>query len=571
MTRCPSCSEEVPANARFCHTCGERVPQPAAAGDIVAIRSTVIKAGTVTLGAEADGGECPICGRHNTRTATFRCRGCNRPLICTSHQDPQLLLCSDCIAERQRKLRSVTIIPDGSGDLPTLGEAVAQCPPGATIHLVPGEFRLSDPLIIFQPMTLVGAGMEQTQVVCDAEGFVVCFAGSGKFSATGITFQHEGETWANVLQVLAGKVSLSQCGFTGAVCSETGEGGAGLRIAGDTRGRVDHCAMMANDTGIDVRNDAQPTLEANSCENNRGGIHYFDRTEGIALDNICTSNYAGIVVQGTAQPTLESNACGDGNIGISVCGASKPLLRQNTCTKNKVTGIWVLGDSEPTVEDNQCDLNGTGITYQGCNGGVGRSNQCSNNKSSGISLDHSANPTLERNHCSSNGIGIFYSDVAGGLACENDCSENKYEGIIVFDGSRPTLKDNRCRANEVGIKYFGTDGGIACGNDCSGNRKSGIEVEKSSSPMLEANTCCQNSLAGIDYASEAGGNIRKNSCSNNEEDGIRISKGNPIVEGNTCSNNGRVGLWVVGKAKPVTTDNSCSGNTGGDFDLLMQG
>jgi hypothetical protein len=107
---CASCQGEIGPGFRFCPLCGERVPLPAPAsatqgdGDIVAVRSTVVKAGNIFLGddaaaAQMGADECPICGSFNRRYETFRCRGCDREYLCLVHQDPELMVCPDCASQ----------------------------------------------------------------------------------------------------------------------------------------------------------------------------------------------------------------------------------------------------------------------------------------------------------------------------------------------------------------------------------------------------------------------------------------------------------------------------------------
>jgi formylglycine-generating enzyme required for sulfatase activity len=105
---CASCQEEIGPGFRFCPHCGERVPPPAsqADGDIVNVRGTVVKAGTVFLGgdhaaAQFGAGECGICGKYNRRDETFRCRDCGREYLCLRHQDPDLLICQECAKPRR--------------------------------------------------------------------------------------------------------------------------------------------------------------------------------------------------------------------------------------------------------------------------------------------------------------------------------------------------------------------------------------------------------------------------------------------------------------------------------------
>jgi uncharacterized protein (DUF983 family) len=40
--------------------------------------------------------ECPICGRMVEKSKTFRCRGCQKPFICLTHQNEKTYLCYEC-------------------------------------------------------------------------------------------------------------------------------------------------------------------------------------------------------------------------------------------------------------------------------------------------------------------------------------------------------------------------------------------------------------------------------------------------------------------------------------------
>mgnify|MGYP000624978747 CR=1 FL=1 len=202
---------------------------------------------------------------------------------------------------------------DGSGDYATLEEAVAAASPGDTILLEAGTYRLAEPLKIEKPLRLVGAGMDQAEIVSDAEGFVVRFQGDGLFAAEDLTFRHEGEAEASVVLVEGGEVAFVRCRFTGAVYAG-GHDVAGLVIKEDTTGTVRDCeAVENNGAGIYVAGQAQPTLEGNTCSNNELlGIAFFGDAGGVARENECSNNgRMGICVGEQAQPTLEENVCMD--------------------------------------------------------------------------------------------------------------------------------------------------------------------------------------------------------------------------------------------------------------------
>lgn len=60
-------------------------------------------------------------------------------------------------------LANLRLEADGSGDLPTLEDAIVQSPEGATITLGPGTYRLEHALTVGGSLHLVGAGRDQTR------------------------------------------------------------------------------------------------------------------------------------------------------------------------------------------------------------------------------------------------------------------------------------------------------------------------------------------------------------------------------------------------------------------------
>ena len=75
-------------------------------------------------------------------------------------------------------------------------------------------------------------------------------------------------------------------------------------------GRIEACQAIGNDLyGIEVGGQARPTLEGNTCrENKQDGIAHFENSAGVARQNICIGNaIVDIYVAPTAQPILKDN------------------------------------------------------------------------------------------------------------------------------------------------------------------------------------------------------------------------------------------------------------------------
>jgi len=296
-----------------------------------------------------------------------------------------------------------------NGDLRQTGHAVnfqeliARCPEGGTIRLGEGVFELEKPLEITKSMSLVGAGMDRTRVVCKGEGFVVKFSGPSRFTALGISFEHYGDKWANVVEVESGTVQIENCRFRGGKRDEENKrGGAGLWLHGAATGQVKGSHFVRNELhGIKVTDIADPQLEGNTCEGNQqSGIAYFGSAGGTARNNVCQNNgYDGVGVNGQAAPTLEGNTCeGNQASGIVYSADAGGTARKNVCRNNANGGIVLQGQAAPTLEYNTCEGNGDwGIAYFQNAGGTARNNVCRTNKGHQIFVTENAKPVLLHN------------------------------------------------------------------------------------------------------------------------------------------------------------------------------
>ncbi len=120
---------------------------------------------------------------------------------------------------------TIVVAADGTGDYGSLEEAVGAALPGATITLSPGTYRLASGLVIDKSLTLVGAGIDLTEIVGASGDFVVRFTGArsaddlsgGTFTANDLTFSNDGPGDSDVLRVDGGTIELQRCRFTGAV------------------------------------------------------------------------------------------------------------------------------------------------------------------------------------------------------------------------------------------------------------------------------------------------------------------------------------------------------------------
>jgi parallel beta-helix repeat protein len=204
-------------------------------------------------------------------------------------------------------------------------------------------------------LTLIGAGMDETEIVSGAAGPVIEFTGSGTFAARGISFRHDGSQAGDGVVVDGGRGDFSGCRFTGAAYEEGEGNSAGLRYRGASEGVVEDCVASDNDnSGVLVEEQSQPELRRNVCSNNAMvGIGYMDLAGGLASENECTGNSIGIAVAVQAQPTLEKNKCNDNEYGIVYLESGGGKSYGNECLRNDF-GIVVVASSTVELGENDC-------------------------------------------------------------------------------------------------------------------------------------------------------------------------------------------------------------------------
>ena len=462
------------------------------------------------------------------------------------------------------------VAPDGSGSYRSLGEALADAVPGATIYLRRGVHRLGQGVLLNKPVVLVGEGMDNTELVADQGSYTLRYEGEGLLGLFDLALRWEGRPGvvANVVSVQSGEVQIERCRFSGATCSARAFG-AGLELAGTCRGTVNGCQLRNNGFGILVSAQAAPTLEDNVCQANlHSGMAFLGSAGGTARRNTCSDNQAhGIYLGEQAQPLLEANTCqANQQDGIHCEGQSTAMARRNVCTGNGNCGIGVHQYAQPTLESNTCQANiHSGIAYYHSAAGIARQNVCNGNRRYGIYATDRAQPGLEANTCQANRLaGIFYFGTAAGIARQNVCALNDKHGIYLGERAQPTLEANICRNNrQVGIicmdrstgvasqntcsnnqlsgmAYFGYAAGVARQNICNGNQMHGIYLSDQAQPTLEANVCQGNKRDGISYWGNAGGSAQSNQCLENGENGIYVAAGaRPRLKDNRSQDTGK--------------------------------
>jgi hypothetical protein len=261
--------------------------------------------------------------------------------------------------------RTLTVSATGSGNYPTIGDALEVAPDDAVISIEGGTY-VEAIRLVSQRITLVAAG-ELGSVTLDATTAhapaVACEG--GEVTLRGLVLRSADYP---AVSALGGHITVDRC--------EVGAGyAAGVSVTQGARVTATDVRVTGGQYGI-VVDDASGTIDR--CE-----------VRDITDD--------GIIVRLGADPIIRScTISGCGFRGIYVYQAGQPVIDRCDISRTGDAGISVAHQSAPTVTD--CwvhDTQGVGIAFAtGCGGRVSGT-RVEDTASPGIRVDEGASPVIE--------------------------------------------------------------------------------------------------------------------------------------------------------------------------------
>ena len=349
---------------------------------------------------------------------------------------------------------TVYIMPDGSGDAPTVQVGLDMCAAGDTVLVAAGTYyeNLTWPAV--DSIVLMSeSGAELTVIDGRSSGRVITIATeldeTTNISSFTIQHGHVPGHGGGILCMALASPTIAGNIITNNTITGNDHGGAGIAC-----------------------DNASPTIIDNTITNNTiisgtsttgGGIGCVNNASPLISNNIISDNNGyvsggGIGWSGNSAPTItgnliKNNVAWAAGGGIYVHWDGFGLITDNTFTGNSsgVGGGIYLRLTEITIDNNT--INGNTGTIAGggihCNGvGIGFNNIILTNNN----ITGNSSPA-------GTGAGINFTD--GGVATVEQCtiSNNYGDGVRCQDGSNPTINYN-CIFNNTDYGVQNVDPGI---------------------------------------------------------------------------------------------------------------
>lgn len=189
---------------------------------------------------------------------------------------------------------------------------------GSTIEVAAGTYEVDTSLVALRPLTVVGAGADDTTITSTATGAAIVIGVAGTIAITGVPIPATAPG-ASVVAVTRGGLDLDAVTITGATRDDAGAGGFGLVLAPDGGTGTGRHAVTAStfrdNGGVAIVDDVSITGSA------PGGIGVLEQAAPtIAGGTIDLDGEVAVLFGNTAGGTVDGTTITGARIGLQTSG-----------------------------------------------------------------------------------------------------------------------------------------------------------------------------------------------------------------------------------------------------------
>lgn len=243
--------------------------------------------------------------------------------------------------------------------------ALAESAPGSTLELAPGEFRVTQPLVLLSGVVIRGAGRDRTAIVSTAGEAAVLALTDGRIELRDLTVRHEGRTAASaVLGGPAASLVVTGSRLTGAVSDAAGQGGSGILMFGTgTEGSGRGTTVEVTDADLSGNQVAGLVLSgghrasvarSDFRDNGQCGVCFLDSSGGSVQGSRFAANGVGVAVTGSARPSLVDLTVTGGQVGIQAGDTAAPVLSRVSVTGSARAAMIYSGKAAGRIDGAVC-------------------------------------------------------------------------------------------------------------------------------------------------------------------------------------------------------------------------
>lgn len=355
--------------------------------------------------------------------------------------------------------------------------AVSLAGSGSTIRLAAGTYVVGEPLVALRPLTLVGAGRDDTVIRSIAPGAAMLLDADGDVTIRDLTVSHDGSSSASVVVVTGGGYSFERLRVAGGVAADNGAGGFGivvrstadpLRGSGDRAEVIDTVLSDHEGGGLFVGNDGAPTLRDVTVARTGGcALCFVEQATGVIDGARVRSAPIGMRADDESAPQVNRLRVQRADIGVVVTGSAAPTVSSSRITDTR-SGVEVIDNASPTLSDvTVIDSQDIGLRLAGSSQATVRRVRVTGAPTVGIGVADDAAPTLTGTTIDTSGdVGVIWLGQATGSADGLTVSGTRL-GLQAGDRAAPTVTDATVRrVREAALLAGGSSAGTVTRLQC---------------------------------------------------------------------------------------------------------
>ncbi|MFM9499004.1 right-handed parallel beta-helix repeat-containing protein [Streptomyces galilaeus] len=475
----------------------------------------------------------------------------------------------------------VTVAQDGTGDCPTIGEALSRVRSGAVIRIRPGTY--AERLVVQTRVTLVADGHRGSVELAPAAGTAVTL-GADAVMLTDLVLRGGGDDLP-VVDAVAGQVALDNCDIIGTGwttllsrgvgslamrgCRVSNPAGAGVVETSATGSVLENCTLERFGTSAVVVSEKGAITMRGSTVRDAGGNGVLANGQSQGSVENCTIAVTGkpaVALEGASTLTVRATRIERAHTGVYVTSSGRPAIED--------TGVWDA-DGHGFVIDKRADPQMTRCSAEGTRGSGflitgrsrGRLSSCtvSDADETGLRVEDNSAPHLTDFTVSGGqGIGVLLAEDSTPEIDRMEIERPAGIGLAVRSGANPLVRGLRvraCRGPGILVSQDGRGRFDAC--DVQDSAGHALRVEQAGNPHLGNSSLRGAGASGVSIAPGGLGTLRDCEIAHNAGSGVMVERdGGLTLSRVRVHGSGGHGLLVSAGGRTTLKDCEFTANSG---------
>jgi len=309
----------------------------------------------------------------------------------------------------------------------------------------------------------------------------------------------------------------------------------GVVLVGDSTALVEDNVVRDNgEAGIAIQESAVPRVRSNRIGDQPFGVTVVGSSVAVVDGNRIDGGDVGVQVGEDATPTLTANEIVDVEIaGIVVRDRSTPTIADHSVQGEQGVGLLVEGSASANVAGLSVDGGGVGASFgERATGRLGESVFIG--QEIGVQVEEDARPVIEANRFEEPGAAAIVVRSSGvTTVVENTVVEPTTLGVGIAGTSEALVERNRITGGETAISLIEASAAVVVDNDLE-NQLVAIQVADDAAPLIDGNRITTPTGVGVVYRDASGGSFEGNTIVDPGTIGVQlVDRASPTVAGNT--------------------------------------